>query len=289
MTDVLETIAGLTEITDIGVLDGAPPGLTISVAGVVGAPGWRAPRLVPRHHDRPPGDGLHEFDFLALPPARAETQHPVPITAEGMLFPLPDWVRGVRIHARAGTLTRRFSTRRPAMVEADLSDLEPGQPGFCPVSARLPGAAALLPGPELSAPFPRRIGQRSADFLLLTLRGLSEIRTEWEERPALRTRGAAAILTARQPVLFRRQVTMRLTARVCFADDARVAGAVEAALRGALASGLLMDAVSAPLTALATDLGACLADRLRGEHPDCAELVSVQMIRDKRPGPWRRV
>jgi hypothetical protein len=91
----------ILEVQDVSfLLDGNPPVLTISTSGNVPSSGWKNSRLVPHNFDSPPPDGIYDFDFVAEPPKDISIPVVMPIEATLKLEPIPDNLKGIRIHAK---------------------------------------------------------------------------------------------------------------------------------------------------------------------------------------------
>lgn len=80
-----------------------PPRLIVSVQGRVTTTGWTNARLEPWVYVMPPADGLQDLDLVATPPSGPAGQALMPIVA-GTSFWLPDWCKGVRVHASANSM-----------------------------------------------------------------------------------------------------------------------------------------------------------------------------------------
>ncbi|MDN2717877.1 MULTISPECIES: hypothetical protein [unclassified Janthinobacterium] len=82
-----------------------PPHLHVSAIGEVSSGGWQAVPLAPRVYLKPPQDGIQDLDFEATPPRGSEPviQVILPIVA-GAVLALPDWLKGVRVHARTNAV-----------------------------------------------------------------------------------------------------------------------------------------------------------------------------------------
>ncbi|KPJ93033.1 MAG: hypothetical protein AMJ55_08860 [Gammaproteobacteria bacterium SG8_15] len=91
----------MAEITDVQLTlsKSNPPQLDIAVKGNVTSSGWTKPELTPFVYVTPPQDGIYDYDFQAVPPAGPAATVITPIEAGYSLNPLPDNLKGVRIHA----------------------------------------------------------------------------------------------------------------------------------------------------------------------------------------------
>ena len=91
----------IAEVTGVklSVLESDPLQLNITAKGNVSSSGWTKPELVPFVYVAPPQDGIYDFDFNAVPPSGPSATVITPIEATYRLSPLPDTLKGVRIHA----------------------------------------------------------------------------------------------------------------------------------------------------------------------------------------------
>lgn len=92
----------IAEITDVqlAVSESKPLQLTITAEGNTSSADWSNPELVPFVYVAPPQDGIYDFDFNAVPPEGNSATVITPIKATYQLNPLPDTLKGVRIHAQ---------------------------------------------------------------------------------------------------------------------------------------------------------------------------------------------
>ncbi|MCV2419932.1 hypothetical protein [Paucibacter sp. DJ2R-2] len=102
-----------------------PPRLLVTVQGRVTSTGWSGGRLEPWVYIVPPGDGLQDLDFVATPPSGPAGQALMPITG-GTSFWLPEWCKGVRVHASANCMESLVPGREPLHL---LGATEEGDPG----------------------------------------------------------------------------------------------------------------------------------------------------------------
>lgn len=75
-----------------------PPAIAVSASGWVPTSGWSRPDLSPWMYIQPPDDGILDLDFVAEAPSGIVLQVFSKISV-AKSFPIPGWVRGVRIHA----------------------------------------------------------------------------------------------------------------------------------------------------------------------------------------------
>jgi hypothetical protein len=79
-----------------------PPQLHVVARGHVSSGGWSFPRLVPYLRQKPPAQGVLEYDFLANPPStgRMVIQGTTPIGANNLLHDYYPTIRAIKINAR---------------------------------------------------------------------------------------------------------------------------------------------------------------------------------------------
>ncbi|MEO7340573.1 MAG: hypothetical protein ABI073_06825 [Luteolibacter sp.] len=88
----------------LAILKTNPLTLRIIATGLVTSSGWGEPQLSRYVYIAPPVDGIYDFDFLANRPGGTVLQPILPITAAFQWQPFPTELKGVRIHASAGSL-----------------------------------------------------------------------------------------------------------------------------------------------------------------------------------------
>lgn len=96
------------------------PFINISATGTVSSTGWSGVFLSPRYYVEPPSDGIWDFDFYGEPPGGQVLWIMLPVASEES-FGLPDWVKGIRIHAETN------------VKEIPIITPEPGGPKLGPV------------------------------------------------------------------------------------------------------------------------------------------------------------
>src|SRR5687768_13959267 len=100
----MEKVMEVKEV-ELAVLESFPPKLRIFASGTVPTGGWTNPRLEPFIFIQPPPNGIYDFDFVADPPEGPATQVITPIEVVHLWDPLPEGVKGVRIHAMQNSKT----------------------------------------------------------------------------------------------------------------------------------------------------------------------------------------
>jgi hypothetical protein len=91
----------ILEVQDVSVdLDKNTSVLIIKTSGTVTSSGWKNPRLVPHSFDQLPPDGIYDFDFVAEPTSNISLPVVMPIEATLKLEPIPDNLKGIKIHAK---------------------------------------------------------------------------------------------------------------------------------------------------------------------------------------------
>ena len=89
---------------DLALLKSNPPQLAITAFGQVNSGGWKNGTLEPRYYIVPPTDGIQDFDFVAQPPIGIAIQVILPVTAHHVIPHIPEWLKGVRVHAGSNSL-----------------------------------------------------------------------------------------------------------------------------------------------------------------------------------------
>ncbi|MBW4506282.1 MAG: hypothetical protein KME64_07200 [Scytonematopsis contorta HA4267-MV1] len=91
----------ILNIEDISVsLENNQSSINIKASGNVTSSGWENPQLVLHSFEQPPPDGIYDFDFVAETPSDIDLPVVTPIEVTGKLEPIPDNLKGIRIHAR---------------------------------------------------------------------------------------------------------------------------------------------------------------------------------------------
>lgn len=86
-----------------------PPNLLVSATGKTSTPNWTDGQLKPRAYVAPPADGVQEFDFFATGPAGVSTPVISKLLDEAHgTVEAPDWLKGVRVHAKTNSKTVLF-------------------------------------------------------------------------------------------------------------------------------------------------------------------------------------
>jgi len=82
-----------------------PPQLQVVARGTVTSSGWRFPKLVPYLRQKPPAQGVLEYDFIAAAPApdRLVTKRHMPIGANNMLHDYYPTIQAIKINARSNS------------------------------------------------------------------------------------------------------------------------------------------------------------------------------------------
>ncbi|MBD2747541.1 hypothetical protein IC232_12630 [Microvirga sp. BT688] len=97
----------------------APLAISVMARGKVNSTGWTNPRLSHWIYIQPPKDGILDLDFIATAPAGYALYVMCPVCV-CFAFPVPSWVRGVRI--RSSTNEKEATFKRPK--EAPDKDFE---------------------------------------------------------------------------------------------------------------------------------------------------------------------
>src|SRR4051812_47259893 len=104
----MEQIMEVTEVK-LAVLESFPPQLSIRASGLATTTGWSNPQLVPYETLVVPPDGIYDFDFVAERPTGIVADHVTPIEARYTMKPLPETLKGVRVHASQNSKTAMLS------------------------------------------------------------------------------------------------------------------------------------------------------------------------------------
>ncbi|MDH4276248.1 MAG: hypothetical protein OEW08_14540 [Gammaproteobacteria bacterium] len=91
----------ISEVTEVSLamLKTNPPQLSITAKGNVSSAAWTKPQLKPFVYIAPPQDGIYDFNFEAVPPQGPAAAVMSPVETTYTLNPMPDTLKGVRIHA----------------------------------------------------------------------------------------------------------------------------------------------------------------------------------------------
>ncbi len=89
----------------LGYTKNIPPSVIIGAAGTVPTTGWSEARLVPWIYIAPPADGIWDFDFIAKAPSGIALQVLSPIASAPFIAEVPEWFKGVRVHASTNVAT----------------------------------------------------------------------------------------------------------------------------------------------------------------------------------------
>ncbi len=98
------------EVTEVklAVLESQPPQLQITAIGNVPTAGWKDARLRPYTYVQPPPDGIYDYDFVAVPPDGPAATVITPVNATLRVSPMPEGIKGVRIHAQRNNMVARL-------------------------------------------------------------------------------------------------------------------------------------------------------------------------------------
>jgi hypothetical protein len=157
----------------------AVPALVVSAKGQSVSSGWSDAALTPLSCAAAPEDGMLDLDFVAEPPSPDALVLRVltPIEAHRVL-PVPDWVRGVRVHASVNTVETRLDGAVPAAAGGDRPVV---WPWYSP--AILPEFDIRLIFPEIvrvnyMPPVPAKLeGQATATMIVVNRSGRDELLT----------------------------------------------------------------------------------------------------------------
>lgn len=84
-----------------------PPQLHVVARGYVESSGWGFPQLVPYLKQKPPADGVLEYDFIARAPGpdRLVTRKLLPIGANNLLHDYYPSIKSIKINAKTNSKT----------------------------------------------------------------------------------------------------------------------------------------------------------------------------------------
>jgi hypothetical protein len=105
----METIMEVTEVK-LAILESFPPQLSIHASGLATTTGWSNPQLMPYETLVVPPDGIYDFDFVAARPTGIVADHVTRIEAGYTMKPLPETLKGVRVHASQNSKTVMLDT-----------------------------------------------------------------------------------------------------------------------------------------------------------------------------------
>lgn len=94
------------------------PALVIQATGTVNSGGWKNAELGAWIYIKPPEDGIADLDFFATPPDPGSNVNWMlaPIVAKAVL-PIPEWVRGIRVHAASNKIEQMFDRAGPQLFK----------------------------------------------------------------------------------------------------------------------------------------------------------------------------
>ena len=95
-----------------------PPAISVEVKGHTATSGWTHPELGQWMYIKEPADGILDLDFLASPPTGIVLQVLTPISVT-QAFPVPGWVKGVRIHSSSNKIVTMLGTAPSEAQPAD--------------------------------------------------------------------------------------------------------------------------------------------------------------------------
>ena len=93
-----------------------PPRLAVHATGEVPTSGWSHIELQPFIYIVPPRDGIWDFDFVGTAPTGIVLQVVLPVAAS-VVVRLPEWCKGVRVHAAQNTMEELVSKKESPYVE----------------------------------------------------------------------------------------------------------------------------------------------------------------------------
>ena len=107
----------ILEVTDVEllILESSPEQLMINALGFANTSGWRNPELKPT--EKPPTDGIYEFEFVAKPPPGFALQVLTPIRASLTLEEIPQDLKGVKVIASSNEEIQTIASEKPRLLD----------------------------------------------------------------------------------------------------------------------------------------------------------------------------
>jgi hypothetical protein len=87
----------------VQVLKSSPPQILVEASGQTNTSGWKHFELQPYVYIQPPRDGIWDMDFAGQAPTGIVLPVLRPAHAS-VTLPLPDWCKGVRVHAASNAM-----------------------------------------------------------------------------------------------------------------------------------------------------------------------------------------
>lgn len=95
------------------VLESAPPILAVTATGQVPTGGWTGAKLTRRDYEKPPKDGIYEYDLTAVPPDGIATQVLSKVTATDKWKDPPKDMKGIKVYGVGdGVKTIKFGEKK---------------------------------------------------------------------------------------------------------------------------------------------------------------------------------
>lgn len=113
-----EAVLSVSDV-QLKILKSNPPQLSIHASGSVPTPGWSNAELVPFMYIAPPRDGIYDFTFMAIRPTDIEPQVITEIEAGYVMKPMPDNVKGVRIHAKDNNIVAMLDMTKKGKIVSE--------------------------------------------------------------------------------------------------------------------------------------------------------------------------
>lgn len=272
-----------------------PPGVVVTATGTTSTSGWRNPRLEPRIYITPPSDGFLDLDFVAEPP-EAYLQVLTQIVGGCVIDSIPEWARGIRIHAATNSVERSFYRPRNSLLETKVESDDVDADTVFKLQTPILTGTALAPSPddfeldeinEEAGEFTIEAG-RCHSFDLLTILNFPETKTEWRKKCQVKIAGKCRVYL-KLPTVYRRTSKLVVEVTACWPDQNDIASEIERCAGQALAAGVLAGVTSGNLAAAAAAFEAFLPACLLEKGVTLANKVKIGMRIRKRTGPWKRV
>lgn len=104
MSDEYQPVQAVSDVA-YALTQKPPHLLRLAAEGVARSRGWAGGgQFKPRQHEKPPTDGLWDFDLVGTPPAGTPSPGETRVLADVAGYEVPPWFRGVRVHALTNSI-----------------------------------------------------------------------------------------------------------------------------------------------------------------------------------------
>jgi hypothetical protein len=98
---------------DHAIQESFPPVLVVTATGQVPTGGWSDAKLKRRDYEKPPKDGIYEYDLTAVPPDGIATQVISKVTAKDSWKDPPKDMKGIKVYGVGdGVKTIKFDEKK---------------------------------------------------------------------------------------------------------------------------------------------------------------------------------